>query len=480
MNIHRILLLLVVATLTACATGGVEPRSTEVDAARLSLGKAGEEAGALVPWPEEEWWRAYGDPQLDSLVAEALAGSPFLQVARARVDKALALAGAADAARSPRVDADLQLERQRFSEHDVYPPPYGGSTWNSGRLALDFSYEFDFWGRNRDRLEAALTQAEAARADAYTARLLLAVAVTRSYMEFDRLLAQRDIALALQRDKAELNRLQSLRREAGLDSDAELKQAAASLAAAQSDVAALDVQIALVRHQLAALLGKGPDRGDAIAPPSLSLSRAPGLPTVLPAELLGRRPDVMAQKLRAEAASKELAAAKADFYPNVNLAAFLGAQALGLGQLLKAGSGIAGVGPALSLPLFDGGRRRANLALRTADYDAAVEQYNLAVLMALRDVADTLATWRGVETQRFSRAAALADLEAHAGLVAKRQAAGLTSRMAVIEAESRALAMKQALTDLDARRMEASVNLARVLGGGYPALAGMDHPKRMN
>ena len=100
--------------------------------------------------------------------------------------------------------------------------------------------------------------------------------------------------------------------------------------------------------------------------------------------------------------------------------------------------------------------------------------------MALRDVADTLATWRGAETQRSSRAAALADLEAHAGLVAKRQAAGLTSRMAVIEAESRALAMKQALTGLDARRMEASVNLARALGGGYPALAGTDHPKRMN
>lgn len=462
-----IVLAAVVTALAACASGGIEPKATAIDPARLSLGNAGATAGAATAWPQEAWWKAYGDPQLDALVVEAQAGSPALKVVQARVDKALAVAGAADAARSPRLDADLQLERQRFSEHDLYPPPFGGATWNSGRAALDFSYEFDFWGRNRSIFEAALSQAEAAKADAYTARLLLAVAVVRSYVEFDRLLEQRDIALALQRDREEIARLQAVRRQAGLDSEAEVKQANSARASAKTDVAAVDVQIQLVRHQLAALLGQGPERGDRIARPALSLAAAPGLPSTLPADLLGRRPDVAAQRLRAEAAAKEIAAAKAAFYPNVNLMAFLGAQALGLDQLLKAGSGIAGVGPAFSLPVFDGGRLRANLGARTADYDGAVEQYNLAVLMALRDVADTLAAWRGVESQRASRGAALADLEANTGLVEKRYAAGLASRLAVLEADARALSLKQAVADLDARRLEASVNLARALGGGF-------------
>lgn len=466
-----IVLATAVAALAACASSGIEPKATAADPARLSLGKAGEDAGASTPWPREEWWKAYGDPQLDALVAEALADSPALKVVQARVDKALAVAGAADAARSPRLDADAQLERQRFSEHDLYPAPFGGSTWNSGRLALDFSYEFDFWGRNRSLFEAALTQAEAAQADAYTARLLLAVAVTRSYVELDRLLAQRDIALALQRDREEIAHLLAVRRQAGLDSDAELKPATSALASAKTDVTAVEVQIELARHQLAALLGQGPERGDRIARPSLSLAVAPGLPTHLPADLLGRRPDVAAQRLRAEAAGKEIAAAKAAFYPNVNLIAFVGAQALGLDQLLKAGSGIAGVGPAFSLPLFDGGRLRANLAARTADYDSAVEQYNLAVLMALRDVADTLAAWRGAESQRASRGAALADLEANTRLAQKRYGAGFASRLAVLEADARALSLKQAVADLDAKRLEASVSLARALGGGYDGKA---------
>lgn len=456
-----------VAALAACTSGGIEPKASAVDPARLSLGKAGEGADASIAWPHEAWWKAYGDPQLDALVDEALSGSPALKVAQARVDKARAAAGAADAARSPRLDADLQLERQRFSEHDLYPPPFGGSTWDSGRAALDFSYEFDFWGRNRAIFEAALSQADAAQADAYTARLLLAVAVARSYVEFDRLLEQRDIALALQQDKGEIARLLAVRRQAGLDSDVEVKQATSALAAAKTDVTALDVQIQLIRHQLAALLGQGPERGDSIARPRLALASAPGLPSALPAALLGRRPDVTAQRLRAEAAAKEIAAAKAAFYPNVNLVAFLGAQAFGLDQLFKAGSGIAGVGPAVSLPLFDGGRLRSNLAARTANYDGAVEQYNVTVLMALRDVADTLAAWRGVESQRASRGAALADLESNARLAGKRYEAGLASRLAVLEAEARALAAKQAVADLDAKRLEASINLARALGGGY-------------
>src|SRR5262249_2808149 len=153
------------------------------------------------------------------------------------------------------------------------------------------------------------------------------------------------------------------------------------------------------RHAIAALMGAGPDRGLAIARPEVTLVRAFGLPRELAADLLGRRPDIVAARLRAEAAARRIDQARAAFYPNVNLVAFAGVQSIGLDMLGRSGSSIGSIGPAISLPIFDGGRLRSQLRGADADYALAVANYDDTVVRALQDVADATASQRALGGQ---------------------------------------------------------------------------------
>lgn len=472
------LALLTAALLAACASpAGLAPRSRGVadpDALAASLSLAGTvKPGA---WPAGDWWHAYGDPQLDALVAEALAGNPDLRLARARLDGARAQAGAAEAGTRPRVVAEANASRQRFSEFDLVPPPFAGSVRSTGHASLDFSWELDFWGRNRAALEAALSREAAAAAEQEGARLVLATAISRAYVEFARLRDQRELletSLALHREN---EGLMKLRLKAGLELEAETRQAATAVAQARAELAALETTESLVRHQLAALAGAGPDRGLALRRPAMRLAGVLALPSELPAELVARRPDVAAARQRVEAALGASRAARAAFYPNVNLSAFAGVQALGFRNLFLAGSQVAGVSPAISLPIFDGGQLRAGLAGRQAEFDAAVAEYDATVLAAVRDVSDQVAAWRGVDQQALAQEQALGETGAARELVRRRQGAGLATRLAVINAELRLLEQRRAMNDLRARRLDVAVQLNRALGGGFAAEGKLGKP----
>lgn len=457
------------ALLAGCASsGGLEPGARAVDPASL----AAKDTLALVPtktdaWPADVWWRAYGDPQLDALVAEALAGSPTLAVARARIEQAASTARAADAARWPQLGANAEVDRHRYTENGLYPPPYGGATLSSGQLALNFGYQFDFWGKQRSAFEAALSRARAAAIEAEAARLTLAAAVAQAYVELDHQYALRDVAEAAARQREQIRELTGLRVKAGLETHVELKQSESAVSAARTDIALSDERIALLKNALAALLGQGPDRGLSIARPHLGTGPAATLPSSLPADLLGRRPDVVAQKLRVEAARGDIAAARASFYPNIDLTAFLGFQSIGLDQLLKSGSRMGGVGLAMSLPIFDGGRLRANLAGRNADYDLAVEQYNATLVEALREVADQVNSWRAIDVQSAEQAKAQAQAEEAYRLALLRYKGALSSYLTVLSVESQVLTQQRLAADLRARRLTTSIALNRALGGGF-------------
>jgi NodT family efflux transporter outer membrane factor (OMF) lipoprotein len=278
---------------------------------------------------------------------------------------------------------------------------------------------------------------------------------------------QLDIAQALLEERERIRALTEQRVASGIDSKVELRQAEAALPAAQERVTQLNETIQLTRNQLAALLGQGPDRGLAIVRPHMQATAALALPAQLPADLLGRRPDIVAQRWRAEAARKSIASARAQFYPNVNLVAFLGLQSIGLSQFLQAGNTVAGIGPALTLPIFDGGRLRANLAGRNADYDIAVEDYNQSLADALREVVDQLASFRSIDEQRSQVALGLGTAEDAYQLALLRYKEGLGNYLQVLSAESQVLAQKSLRADLDARELDVSVNLTRALGGGY-------------
>jgi len=446
---------------------GVAPKSTPRDAAAVAAERALAGAPTNAPWPREDWWKALNDPQLDALMDQALGSSPTLNIAAARTRQALAAAQAARASLAPRVDASASSVRERFSEHGLVPPPLGGSTQTLSELQATLAWEIDFWGRNRETYEAALGMARAADVDAYAARLALSSNIAQTYVQLQRTYRQRDVADATLEEREQILALTRDRNAAGLDSRLEVKQAESAIPATREQIAALNERIGLLQNALSALLGAGPDRGAAIARPTTMALAQIALPSTLPAELIGRRPDIAAARWRIEATSHEIASAKAEFYPNVNLVAFIGLQSLGASNLLSAASRVAGAGPAVTLPIFDAGRLRANLAGRDAEYDIAVEQYNQMVADAMRDVVDQLVSARSVDEQRIELRAAIGTAQEAYDLALLRYREGLGNYVQVLSAEQPLLFQRSLEADLDARALEIDINLVRALGGGF-------------
>ncbi len=455
------------ALAAGCASyRGIEPRSQPAQPGALEAAQSLKDASARAAWPPLDWWKRFGDPQLDALVEESLAGSPDIRLARARLDQALAAARIARAPLEPQAGAAADVTRQRFSEHYIFPPPIGGSSFTTTTLALNAAYDVDFWGRNRAAYEAALGRARAAGAETFAARLALSSALAGVYVQLAHAFDRLDIARRTLEDRLQVQSLTNERVRAGLDSRLELKQVETSVPAARARVVQAEESIALARNQLAALLGQGPDRGLAIARPALRVA-AVALPSNLPADLLGRRPDIAASRWRAEAAAREIAAAKAQFYPDVNLSALVGLQSVTLSKLLEAGSANPSLGAAIRLPILEGGRLRGQLAARDAEYDAAVEQYNQALSDALREVVDQLASMRSVQAQRGEADAALASAEEAYSLAVTRYKAGIGSLLQVLTAESAVLEQRSLRSELQSRELALSINLIRALGGGF-------------
>jgi NodT family efflux transporter outer membrane factor (OMF) lipoprotein len=461
--------ILLAALLTsACAT---MPTATPARVAKAPEAYATTQtltASDAAAWPADAWWKGYGDAQLDALVDEALTGSPTLAQAEARLRRAQALANQAKAAQLPSLGANAGVERAKQSYNNGIPADFVPQGYNDyGRLSLDFSWELDFWGKNRAAVAAATSEARAAQADAAQARLMLATSVAAGYADLARLYAERDVAERSVALRQETLNLVSDRVTNGLDTRGELRQAEAGPPNARAELAALDEQIAQTRNGLAALLGAGPDRGLAIARPSVASLKPFGLPANLAADLIGRRPDVVAAKWRAEAASKRIGQAKAAFYPNVNLAAAIGVQSLHLDKLFDSGSDVGSVGPAISLPIFEGGRLKANLRAAEADRDGAVAAYDSAVTQALRDVADVAASERALDTRLSESRTALAASEDGFRIAKLRYRGGLSTYQNVLIAELAVLSQRRIVADLESRALTLDVALVRALGGGF-------------
>ncbi len=458
----------VAMAMAACAsTHGLAPQSSvkEPDGfeAARTLSNIPVTADA---WPESNWWERYRDPQLNELIAEALEVSPTLKVAEARTRAALAQADVSRATWSPQLDAKADATHERFAEHSLIPPPYGGSWDTFSELQATLSWEVDFWGKNRAAYRQALGEARASELDARAARLALAADVAHVYVQLERGYLQMDVAQAALEQREKIYKLTQDRSEAGVDSRLELRQAESALPAAREQIAQLQETIDLTRNQLAALLGRGPDRGQSIQRPAADALMAVSIPSTVPSELLGHRPDIQARRLRVEAAKHGIENAQAQFYPDVNLTAFVGFQTLGASSLVTAANRQIGAGPAITLPLFDGGRRRGNLAARDAEYDIAVEQYNQAVADGLREVVDQLASFKSVEEQRARQKEGLATAQDAYDLATLRYREGVGNYLQVLTTETQLLSQRSLDADLRARSLDLSINLARALGGG--------------
>lgn len=448
--------------LAGCVTAPTESHNTEpVNRAHLGLGG---KVGAIA---DSAWWKAYGDPQLDALMQQALDGNPTLTEALARVRIARQLTLVAKSYLYPSIDVNASETRGRFTDEGLVPPPYAGHVnWN-GSLALSLSWDLDFWGRQADMLRESQALAVATGLDAAGARLAISGAMLQSYFELDRQYALADIAERTAKQREEILSITRRRAAAGLDTNIELRQASGAVPDAQVQLRQARLAMDEAVHRLATLSGRGAEEYAAIIRPTLDQGAALQLPETLPADLLSRRPDVLAARARIDAATAEQAAAKAAFYPDINLMAFAGTAAIGFSNLFEAASGTYGVGPAIHLPLFNAGRLKADYRAAGAEIDLKVAAYNATVLNAVREVSDQLSAVGALREQIANQQRSLDDVEVAYKLARERYDAGLASYLTVLSAETQLLEKRRQHVDLTSALAIARVSLQLAVGGSF-------------
>ena len=421
--------------------------------------------------PTADWWLALGDPQLDRLVQESLARNPGLAGALARVRIAQEQARIMGSTNDPQVSFDAHAIREKISANWIFPPPYAGGTYWDAQLGLNLAWNLDFWGRQAALIEQSELVAQSAALDAAGVSLLLSSSVTQAYVELAR---ARQVAALVERAGAQRSRILELaqqRVQAGLDTDVEVQSAKAGVAlvSVEREQARLAQEAAV--HALAALTGHGAEFYAQVTDPTLEFDRALELPQSLPLDLLAHRPDVMAARDRAEAALAGRAAAKASFYPNVNLLGFAGWTAIGLDRLFDSSSqNFSGTG-AIHLPLLDAGRLKAEYRRSGAEADAATAVYNETVLRAVREASDQLSRLRSLDQQLADQAIALQAAERAYRLAEQRYGAGLASYLTVLNAETQVLNARRQRVNLLADRTLARVALVVALGGSFKETA---------
>ena len=440
--------------------------------AALATDAAIQSAAADAHWPSAQWWRAYGDPQLNRWVELAVQGSPSLAMAAARVRQARAMAGVAEAAEAVQINGTSTLKRHNWPTDPFYGPGdlANSTTWDNN-AALGLTYALDLWGRERNATEQALDLAHMSAAQARMAQLELQNNVVRAYIQLSLHYARRDIVHATLEQQQQILALAQRRLDGGIGTHFEVSQAQTPLPETHRQLDALDEEIALSRNQLAALAGFGPGQGAQLQRPSLSLGAPLPLPSALPAQLLGQRPDVVASRWQVAAQARGIDVAHAGFYPNVDLVAGLGFMATGGGALeFITGKKLNyNVGPAISLPIFDGGRLRAQLGEASAGYDLALAQYNQTLIDALKSISDQLIRRESMDKQQAFAAESVASAQKTYDIATIAFERGLTDYLNVLNAQTQLFAQQQVQQQVQAARLTAHAELVTALGGGLGA-----------
>jgi multidrug efflux system outer membrane protein len=456
-----VLTLVATAVLAACTTLGPNYQAPAANAP-ATYRAAAPMAGAEL---QRDWWLMFGDAQLDALEAQALRASPTLAAAAARIERARAVFGATQADRLPRVDASANAGGLRTSAKATttpvlqgHPVTFEGETFG---LSASLGWELDLWGRVKRQAEAAQAQLDAATTDAAAARVALTADVAWQW----RALADEAAALQRLRDsRANAFQVAQTRFDAGSSTTQDLERVRSELAAADAEVADLPRRQALLLNQIAALTGQPAADLKLAAQP---LAAPPQIRAGLPSELLQRRPDLAQSLAQLHAATAQVGIAEAAFYPSIRLTGSFGYSSEDLGSLVSAPARLYNFGPSISLPLFEGGRNKANLAGAKAQVDESLAVFRGRMLQALRDVDDALAELQGRAAVVEAQNRTLASSGQALSVAKSRYEKGAVSYLDVTEAERTPLATQRALAQLRGAQWAATAQLVRALGGGW-------------
>ncbi|MBR7935140.1 efflux transporter outer membrane subunit [Burkholderia cenocepacia] len=436
--------------------------------------------GANGAWPAPDWVKQLQDPQLDDLVAEASQHNPDLQVAQARLRIAQAQLQQFDSLTGLTGTAGATISRARMPKPgdiaDVtaggYRVPvqiFGDPNVSPSSIFVGLNYQLDLWGKNRAATKSLMSLRDAAGVEAEQVRLTLAVAIVTVYCQLDQAYAVRDL---LQQKLKISQRVTAVLRERtarGLDNAYDASDASIKRSRLLEQIALNDEQIKLAQLQLGVLSGRGPERGLALQRPRVGAFAGGAVPARLPADLLGRRPDIVAARLRVEAAFANADSTRAQFYPDVNLVALGGVFALTPASLFSRDSLAGSVGPAISLPIFDPGRLKAKLGADVAQADVAIGLYNKTVDDALGQVAQLVTSLQTSQTLVAQQQDAVAAAQKIVQIAADRHRRGVLMQKDVDVADLTLIDERTQMIALLGKQRTLRVGLIGALGGGFDA-----------
>lgn len=418
------------------------------------------------------WWGKFHNTDLNRMIDVALADSPTMQEAASRVRAANHLVDETQANLWPSIDASGYLERARFPNYGLVPPPFNGRTFNIGDVGLTLNYDFDLWGKNREQVAAQVNELCAAQADVAQARLILTTAIMSTYIQLQNAIQERQFAEEILAQQNELLKIIQVRSKRGLVSESPVKVNVVSVETARLAAMRYQQIEGITRHQLALLMGKNALNTTLKFVPLHVPDASLHLPQVMPARLLAARPDIIAARLRTEAAAHRVKVAKARFFPDINLNVLFSYQTIEFNRFFEPGSQSNSIQGIVDLPIFDAGARRANLGVQYAQYDVAVNQYNQNILTALKEVADQETILQTVSKQLRTHQQAVIAARQNYKLSRARYRHGITDYAELINAKLALLQYESVQADLEASYLDGIVGLARALGGNELVIRG--------
>ncbi|CNF20255.1 outer membrane efflux protein [Yersinia nurmii] len=476
----RVTPLFAVLLLAGCASSdNIAPQSHMMDNQQLQLAQPKTNSLAI----SSQWWRVLDDPQLDTLMTQSLQTSPSLKQAAARVREAQSVMGQADATNGPNLDLYGSSNRQKISQNTLQPflqsYPSKPLYETANTLGLNMSYEFDWWGKFRNRVNAAKAQVDAAQAEQQQATLTLTSSVASVYYQLQSNLALQKL---LQQEVDNNQRLVALHQkqyQAGIYGVEIPQQTQAQSDGVKQQIIQLTAQSEQLKHQLAALTGQGPSATQNLRQVDLPDINRLSPPADLTTDLLGQRPDITAQRLLVESYDQRVQAAKKEFYPSLSITGFAGFSTTNFQgtnpNLLEAASQAWNFAPAISLPIFHAGALRSKLGEESALYDEAVEAYNQTILNAVQETADAITIQQSSQQQLQQAASASAAMEQVYRVANARYQAGIIGRGDLLTSQSQFLQQQQAELNASNNLLQAKIGLIRSLGGGYQAPTAMSH-----
>lgn len=425
-------------------------------------------------WPTEKWWEMFEDPQLNRLIELALTTNPTLQKALAKIAEVEQAAKEERASLFPTLSGGYTENWEYFSKNgfirSFYPTPPGvivPPKTNQLDLSLNFNYEIDFFGRNRKRFQAAIDAARAQRAESAQATLVITTLIAQTYIELQMKLAQISVVEERLAERNRLLKLTQSRALQGLDSAMPSLEKELRVYELEQSLLYLQKASVLDQHMLNLLVGNGPDHNLITEPLRAIFEKAIPLPKNLSTDLLARRPDLIAQIWRVESAANLVGAAKADFYPRVNLVAFAQLESLSFSKLLNLTSRQGGLDPAIHLPIFTGGRLTAHLKNKVALFNEETYQYNELILRSAKEVADLVVQLSTLHDTLSYQAANLELVQTQLDLQHSRYTQGLYDFLSVLEQEEAVFAQWYDFYGYQRDYLLSILQLIKALGGGY-------------